>query len=297
MNEKMAAWWALCWREWLEHRAALAWTPLILTALLFIITLVVALSTPERVLIAADSAQGPEQLATASIIAQQITSVIAVLVRPYTWLYFVVTISLLLSSLFDERKDRTILFWKSMPTSDTQVVLSKLFVLVGGGALISLVLILISQLYLVLLSMANSASTWGVSGADLWSAATLGTSTLQWVAGYFTQLFWWLPLWGWLLLVSSTAPRAPILWALLVPIVVMFIEAVAFNSSHLANSVASHVKLTALPSQSAVLESLDGSNARTLGDLWISSDMWLGIATGVVLIALAIFFRRRNNEL
>lgn len=282
----MTAWWALCRREWLEHRGALAWTPLAAAALLIALTLLVALSNPERMISSTESSALPDGQNFPSLITSQITGIIQGFVRPFIWLYFSVTAFLLLGTLFDERKDRTILFWKSMPTSNTQAVLSKLFVLVGVGALISLTLILVTQLYLVLLTMANASTRWGISGEELWSYAALGKSTVDWVAGYFTQLFWSLPLWGWLLLVSSTAPRLPILWATIVPIVPMIIEWAAFDSGYLMKSVVSHLSLLALPHTNPQLSAL-----------WTSSGMWLGVATGVLFIALAIVFRRRNNEL
>lgn len=291
----MNTWWALCRREWLEHQRAIGWTPLIALGLLVGLTLLIAFTSDQPMwhMSDSDSEGAPLRDAPRILGADQVSAMIKFWCQPLIWLYWSVSCFVLLGSLFDERNDGTILFWKSMPTSDTQVVLSKLFVIVGMGALISLVTLLLSQSLMLGLVSLTLPDLLGITTSDLLAAMQPGKQAAIWIFGYFTQLFWSLPLWGWLMLVSSTAARQPILRALLIPAIPMLIEWAAFSTTHLLESTMKHVLLLPLLGN-------DFSGTGTLTDiaaLWTSAGMWLGIVTGAVFIVLTIHIRRRSNEL
>jgi ABC-2 type transport system permease protein len=125
----------------------------------------------------------------------------------------------LLGSLYDDRKDRSILFWKSLPASDTLTVASKL---VAAMVLAPLIFWLVFIVTMVVLSIIASIIVLMV-GENPWTLF-LGVSNpvKAWgliLASYLAQSIWALPLYGWLMLVSAFAPRIPLLFAVLPPVV------------------------------------------------------------------------------
>ena len=285
MTVQTSRWWALCRREWLEHRLALGWAPIgLLVLFVLAMSFTAAITNP--------SAE--------ALSAFDLGSMLYSIVKPFTWLYLGAAILVLLASLVEERKDRTILFWKSMPVSDTQTVLSKLFVVCGIGALVSASVVICAQTFAVLLASLLSA-------ADVSAATLVASSLVNWTCGYASQAFWLLPLWGWLLLVSSVARGLTQFWAAAIPAVVAFLEWVVFRTDHFITSALRHLDLRALPTHIGEHSSAAGfADPRSndisgylpqLAELWVSGSMWLGIVTGGLLVAAAIFFRSRNNEL
>jgi ABC-2 type transport system permease protein len=123
-----------------------------------------------------------------------------------------------LGSLYDERKDRSVLFWKSLPLSDGETVLSKaasaLLVaptLAVGAAIASMVGFLLLVSVFVLLHHGNPYTLiWG-PGSPLKVAASM-------VALIPVYALWALPTVGWLMLCSAWARSKPFLWAILIPV-------------------------------------------------------------------------------
>ncbi|HVP42393.1 MAG TPA: hypothetical protein VMS96_03120, partial [Terriglobales bacterium] len=128
-------------------------------------------------------------------------------------------------ALYGERRDRSILFWKSLPVSDHETVLAKAAIPILVIPLITFVATFVVQVIMLLLA--------GARGLDLWSGLSFGQMT--WILFYHLLLghgFWYAPFWGWLLLASAWARRAPFLWATLPLLCVGLLEKIAFNSVH-----------------------------------------------------------------
>ena len=126
----------------------------------------------------------------------------------------------LLGSLYDDRKDRSILFWKSLPASDSLTMGSKLataMVLAPAMFLLALIAthIIIAIIFsLMLLSVDQNPWTFFISLTNPFEAWGMIAVT------YIAQAIWSLPMLGWLLFVSSFAPRVPLLFAILPPLVI-----------------------------------------------------------------------------
>lgn len=124
----------------------------------------------------------------------------------------------LLSSLYDERKDRSVLFWKSMPISDAQTVLSKLLTALLVGPLIALAItglvMLATGLMMSLFIAINGGNPFYLYWSHL-SPFKLFIGTFGWLPIY---VLWALPTAGWLMLCSAWARRMPFLWAVMLPI-------------------------------------------------------------------------------
>ena len=136
-----------------------------------------------------------------------------------------------LDALYGERRDRSILFWKSLPVSDLTTVLSKLTIPIVFLPLLSFVISLATQFIMLLLSTVILAGS-GVNIAALWTEMSFFHVSFVLLYHLLTvHGLWYAPLYGWLLLVSAWARRAPFIWAVLPPFVICLVEKIAFNTS------------------------------------------------------------------
>lgn len=207
-------------------------------------------------------------------------SSIATLFSIVVWL---VALSFLLNCLFNDRRDRSVLFWKSMPVSDATTVLSKL-----ATALLALPLayfcgIAILQVsWLILLSL-------NTSGTELsaWDTVIAPAQIFDHWLGYLVLVLfnglWALPLWGWLLAVSAYAKSTPLVWALGVPISLIIAEGLVSDGDRLAI----WIKLHSMPLgyQTDVVT------------LLFSTEMVSALLVGTGFIGLAIWLRGHADEL
>ncbi len=137
-----------------------------------------------------------------------------------------------LEALYGERRDRGILFWKSMPVSDLTTVLAKASIPILGLQLLAFTITFVTQMIMLLLSSAVLAVN-GISVATLWTRLSLfSISALLLYHLVALHGIWWAPIYSWLLLVSSWARRVPILWAVLPPLAIGVAEKVAFNTTY-----------------------------------------------------------------
>jgi ABC-2 type transport system permease protein len=128
-----------------------------------------------------------------------------------------------IGALYNERQDRSILFWKSLPVSDGMTVLSKAVTALCVAPAISIALATAASLAMLLLAcIAMSIGGIHLAGSIL-SQPDLYLQPLRLVALLPVYLVWALPTIGWLLLVSSWAKTKPLLWALGVPLIALLL--------------------------------------------------------------------------
>src|SRR5713226_6134266 len=147
---------------------------------------------------------------------------------------FLVGIFYSLDALYGERRDRSILFWKSLPVSDLTTVLSKAAIPLVVLPLIGFALSVATQLILLLWSTVVLIGS-GMSPAPLWAELRLLEMPVTEVYGIGVFTLWHAPMYGWLLLVSGWARRTPVLWAMLPMVVVSVVERITFNTSHFSS--------------------------------------------------------------
>lgn len=137
-----------------------------------------------------------------------------------------------LGALHGERRDRSILFWKSLPVSDRVTVFAKAAVPMAVLPAIAIVVTVALQVAILVLTgavlLANGTPSTTATQAPLLQM----TGVLLY--GVATSTLWWAPLYAWLLLISGWAKRVPFLWAFLPPLGLCLIERIAFNSTRLA---------------------------------------------------------------
>ena len=132
-------------------------------------------------------------------------------------------------ALHGERRDRSILFWKSLPVSDRMVVLSKAAIPVLMLPLILVLVVAANTLMLLLQTFAWTLQ--GFDAGDLWARLDLGSSWLSLLYALPFMALWYAPLHGWLLLVSAWARRWPFLWAAAPFIAMLIVEHLALHQT------------------------------------------------------------------
>ncbi|MCM2355555.1 MAG: hypothetical protein NDI68_02580, partial [Arenimonas sp.] len=199
--------WLLKRESW-EHRGGFLWAPVVAGAVFLVISLM-AIIAGESVRRGVDG----ESVQMNGVELSQLTKTLtpkeaaelggaldlgALLAGswPYIVLAFVVFFYCL-GSLYDERKDRSVLFWKSLPVSDGQTVLSKLVsALVVAPVIATLAAIATSFGFLVLLS--GYALFHGVNPLDLiWGPASPLTVALHLAGALPVYALWAMPTVGW----------------------------------------------------------------------------------------------------
>jgi ABC-2 type transport system permease protein len=217
----------------------------------------------------------------------------------------------LLDCLYTDRKDRSILFWKSLPVSDVTTVLCKLLV---GVVIIPLVYFAAANVTALIAAFILSIRARASIGSSLWNADVWGQIQVLWMYVIVTTAVWYLPIVGWLMLVSALAKRAVMLWAVLPPLLLYFLERVFFGT-HMVGQIISR-RLAGLPWVSFkglgpnYMWTHDGGVVDNAGSrlpsVWhlinpsgffTSAETWIGVAIGIALIVAAIQLRMRRAEI
>ncbi|HVI07222.1 MAG TPA: ABC transporter permease [Candidatus Binatia bacterium] len=148
---------------------------------------------------------------------------------------FIVSFFYAIDTLYGERRDRSILFWKSMPVSDITTVLAKAFVLLVLLPMVSYVITALTEGIILLLSSAVIAAN-GLSVAAFWMQLMPieGMRALLYHL-ISVHILWYAPFYCWLMLISAWSKRAPFLWALLPPFAVTIFERIVFHTAYVAN--------------------------------------------------------------
>ena len=230
----------------------------------------------------------------------------AVLEEPYTFAALVlmgttliVGIFYCLDALHGERRDRSILFWKSLPVSDVTTVLSKASIPIVVLPLLTFAITVAVQVMMALLGTAVMLAS-GLSPAALWAQLSLFQLWLLLYHLVTVHGFYFAPIYAWLLLVSAWARRAPFLWAALPLLAVGVVEKIAFNTSHFATMLGSRVAGGAGAADYPMAKSVAMHHELTLlamGKFLISPGMWLGLVIAAAFLAGAVRLRRYQGPI
>jgi ABC-2 type transport system permease protein len=207
---------------------------------------------------------------------------------------FIIGVFYCLDALHGERRDRSILFWKSLPVSDLTTVLSKATIPLVVLPIVIFVTIVLTQFGMLLLSTA-ALLTSGLAGST-WANFNLFQQSLILLYGLIAIALWHAPIYGWLLLVSGWARRATFLWALLPLIAISFFEKISFNTAHFASMLKDRLIGFAPAAFAFHTHSVD-SAAITPGRYLSTPDLWIGLAFAVAFIVAAVRLRRYRGPL
>ena len=309
-------------REYWEHRGGFLWTPIWITGVILILTVLgmisaevfrskmnvhvgISLEQLRSSINAADFAQAGNGLDMVQLTLAGIASI---------GLFFV-SFFYLLGALYDDRRDRSVLFWKSLPISDTATVASK--ALAAMLVLPAIALFVATLAYVAFLVL---VCVWvGVHGLN-----PLPALVASHPLGMFLRLLlivpvgalWALPTVGWLLFWSAFARSKPFMWAVLLPVIALFANwwvgllggPHVSGDLHLA-AIFGRLLFSVMPGSwmreagglaaddtfnpNGVAGSLDPSHVYAV---LATANLWIGVIVGVALVAGAIWLRGRRIE-
>ena len=320
-------------REFWEHKGGFFWAPLVaggISLLLTIMAIIVGEVAARRAMVDGKLQIDGDVMVngldigkiTSNMDAEALRhlaggmdlSMLAASSWPFMVLGFVVFFYCL-GALYDERKDRSVLFWKSLPLSDRDTVLSKVIsatlvapAIAIGAALLTMFGFLLVISVVAMLHGGNPMTLiWG-PGSPLLMATNL-------VASLPVYALWALPTVGWLLLCSVWARSKPFLWAIMIPVfagifVTWFDLMQAFNmeSVWFWKNVVARMLLSVAPGtwiDAATFEhtNIDGPgavsevfNLATTYSTLLTPQLWIGVAAGAAMIFAAIRLRRWRDE-
>ena len=214
---------------------------------------------------------------------------------------FIVGVFYCLDALYGERRDRSILFWKSLPVSDLTTVLSKITIPLVVLPVISFAVTIITQLMIFLITSVVLLVN-GVSPVTTLTHTNLFQNTLILAYGLVALSLWHAPTYSWMLFVSSWVKRAAFLWAILPVIAIAFFEKITFGTQYFYSMIkyrftswaAEAFAFRAGPKGTPVLDSL---SQLTPGRYLSSPGLWLGLLFAAGCLIAAIRFRRYRGPI
>ncbi len=309
-------------REFWEHRGGFLWTPFIVVGV-FVLFTVIGLTAGEMHVDGRDfkvmniplaqmvNGMPPEAMAN---VAKGINVGLGTMALVVQFVLGIVLFFYLIGALFDDRRDRSILFWKSMPVSDIQTVGSKVFTAAFTAPLIALVGGIVFHL-LMLIIIGGWLALHGVN-----------VFKLMWMPGIFDEVhpvrmwlcmfiampvnaLWAMPTYGWLLMVSSWARSKPFIWSVSVPLVagalmswMDMLTNLRIPETWMWFNVIPRGLTSVLPFSwsgngvgynfSAERTPADAISLSSLAEVLSSPNLWIGALVGAAMIAVAVYLRR-----
>lgn len=211
---------------------------------------------------------------------------------------FIVGLFYCLDALYGERRDRSVLFWKSMPVSDATTVLSKAYIALVVLPLIAFVITIFLQFLMMLVSSVALMSS-GLSGTT-WANYNWFTQAIILLYSLVALSLWHAPIYGWALLVSVSVRRATFLAAVLPWLVLAIFEKVTFGTSYVGSFV--EYRLMGFAPTAFDFRGQQSTHIDSLGQLaplkyLTSPGLWLGLIAAAALLVGAIRLRRYRGPL
>lgn len=285
-------------REYQEHRAL--WLAPLVTALLLVGTAVF----------------GHFEMATMkALTTDQARAILGITVWAMSLVIFIVAATVisfyLLDCLYSERRDRSILFWKSLPVSDAATVLSKFLVALVVTPIGVFLFAVITDLVVRGILTARAGAGLIADEFPLWDTGTWFKSQALLGIWLCASILWYAPLAAWMLLVSAWARRNVMMWAVLPPLVLALIERFVLHTSYVWNFISdrlapafpalkgmetqlatqtvtiSREKVVSLP---RLFDSLD------ISSVFFNAPMLLGLVAAVALLYVTVRLRRYRDD-
>jgi ABC-2 type transport system permease protein len=211
-------------------------------------------------------------------------------ISPLASVLWVVIFMYFLTCLYDDRKDRSILFWKSMPVSDTMTIVSKLLtglvvlpvIFFAGMLVLQLILLLAS----VLFALGYPIDAWDA----LVAPANLVGRWFSMAAFLIFLTLWCLPFFAWVILVSSWSKSVPLAWVIGIPTVVVIFEQVFFRSNIVTGYIGRHIFPGGMMSRLA--EGVTSVYASLM-----NVEFLVSLVLAALMLTGAVYFRSKADEL
>lgn len=312
-------------REFWEHKGGFFWAPIVASSAFLVLTLM-GVVTAEVVgnksgvqingihLDSLTKTLGPEALSRLGIAFD------AAFFMACSWAFVTLAFVVFfycLGSLFDERKDRSVLFWKSLPISDRDTVLSKVASAVVIAPVIATVTGIIAGFGFLTLLSALVMFHGGNAFTLIWGPASPLNVAFALLAALPVYAVWALPTVGWLMLCSAFAKSKPFLWAVVIPVlsgvlVTWFdlMQLFSLKTGWYWSHVVARLLGSALPGADILFrgaaqdfENMNGPEdfaaLLSASNAWAglaSIDVWIWAAAGAAMIVAAIRLRRWRED-
>jgi len=276
-------------RELWENRSIYV-APLLVTAVVLFASLISTMGLPRRIRAAAG-----DPVKERSVIVAPFSLAPA----PIMLATFIVGFFYSIDALYGERRDRSILFWKSLPVSDRTTVLSKAIIPMVVLPLIAFVLgVLVQRLLLIAATMALLGSR--MSPAVLWHELPLFQEMAVMFYGLAVHVLWFAPIYAWLMLVSAWAKRSALLWAVMPFLAVAAVERIVFSTSYFGWML--RYRLDGAMHEAFAVRDKSGHAIIRLSQLdpvrFLSAPgLWVGLLFAAACIAAAIRLRRNREPI
>ncbi len=310
-------------REYWEHKTGFQWVPVGISALALFATLLAVLFLTNDTVKISIGAQNPTDLlglweATASDSDKRLAMTawyysnilnLAVVMGFVGYFYC-------LGALYDDRKDKSILFWKSLPISDAETVLSKVVSVCIVLPLLIFAISVITNIGMMLIGLLFAAMSHGDIAGMVFSPGVILTASWYQLVASFMAVLWVFPFIGYLLFISSATKKVPFLVSWLPIIVIVIIESIVFRSGNFIGWIGTQFSgiFKAYSTPYSIMSQFDEEGLSELkevtsrigwdfGDGWGSfsnqltdMNLWFGLIIGSLFIAGAIYIRRYRDE-
>ena len=313
-------------REYWEHKGGFLWAPLIaggISLALAVMAAIVGVVMLNRAAAAGDIQINGVDLGmltremSPSDAEQLALGLDWSLIMSSAWPFIVLTFVVFfycLGALYDDRKDRSVLFWKSLPISDAQTVLSKVASAVVVAPVLAVLAAVVTMFGFLVLMSVMVMMFGGNPFTLLWAQShplRIAFGLLAWVPVYAV---WALPTVGWLLLCSAWARSKPFLWATAVPVITGLLvtwfdimELFQLDGSWFWRNVVGRLLLGTVPGSDVLYRTAEfGGNdieraeqllsLQWMYSIFLQPGTWIGAVAGAVMIYIAIRLRRWRDE-
>jgi ABC-2 type transport system permease protein len=229
-----------------------------------------------------------------------------------SWLFLfaagVLTIFYTLDSLYAERKDKSILFWRSLPITDAEAVISKLLTALLVIPLATVAMIMATHLVNLIVTSLWVSAKGGDAGLLIWGSVPLLDNWLAGLIVILASAIWMSPFIGWFLFVSAFTKRAPLLMAFMPLVLIPLLEAIFLRSSMFAEAVFGRGGVIPLFRGMDIEAFFDEENLRVneefvsllalldISKFITSGSMWIGVIVCGLFVTAAIYVRRYRDE-
>lgn len=313
-------------REFWEHKGGFFWAPVIAAAVYLVMGVLTAIvgheviqqngpndfhaNLAQMIHDASDPGKAAEVSASVQVLFQ-VFSALPLIVGTFVVFFYC------LSSLYDERKDKSILFWKSLPVSDRDTVISKVASAMFVAPVIATTVAIATTLCIWVIA-SIFVLIHGQSPMPLWNISGILSACVNLIGLIPITALWALPTIGWLMLCSAWARRVPFLWATLIPIVggIMLgitglMGAFRLNGAWYWTNIVGRILGGLVPGMEKVYRYNDGVHMlrphgpQDMSQLFSVQDtfaglanpqLWIGAAVGILMIVVAARMRRWRDE-
>jgi ABC-2 type transport system permease protein len=212
---------------------------------------------------------------------------------------FIIGVFYCLDALYGERRERSILFWKSLPVSDLTTVLSKMTVPLVILPVVAFAIIVCTQFAMFLMTGAVLLAH-GMSPATTWAYVPFFQNWLVLLYGLVAITLWHAPIYGWAVLVSGWVRRATFLWAALPPLAIAAFEKITFNTSYVSATLKERVfgfAPNAFDFAGRHNPTVDSLIQLTPGRYLSTPGLWIGLMFAAAFVIAAIRLRRYRGPL